>query len=77
MGLFKRDKDHTKAQKAGKKRDGYVCMVCGEYNEKGQGHHVISLSHGGPATKHNIITMCPACHKDYHRGKLKIDIGLF
>ena len=75
--FFKRDSTHLNAQKEGKKRDGYMCMICGKFCEDAQGHHVIEVSEGGPATSNNIITMCPQCHRDYHRGKLKIDIGMF
>lgn len=75
--FFERNKAHKKIQREGPKRDGYICMICGQYNEKGQGHHVIPLFVGGPSFKFNIITMCPECHKDYHRGKLKIDLGSF
>lgn len=74
---FKRDSAHQAVQKAGKERDGYVCMICGKYCSKAQGHHVISVSEGGPACNNNIVTLCDECHKDYHRGKLKIDIGTF
>lgn len=74
---FKRDYNHSKVQKAGKERDGYICMVCGRFSDKAEGHHVIELSEGGPASINNIITLCSQCHKDYHRGVLKIDIGTF
>ena len=75
--FFKRDYSHTKVQKAGKERDGYICMVCGTYSDKAEGHHVIEVSEGGPASTNNIITLCPQCHRDYHSGKLKIEIGMF
>lgn len=75
--FFKRDSDHRKAQKDGKERDGYVCMICGKYCENAHGHHVIYVSEGGPATTNNIVTLCEECHRDYHNGNLKIDIGTF
>ncbi len=75
--FFKRDFKHINAQKEAKERDGYVCMICGKYSEKAQGHHVIYVSEGGPASTKNMITLCDECHRDYHRGKLKIDIGTF
>lgn len=75
--FFERDKDHLKAQKEAKERDGHICMICGKYDPKCHGHHVIMVSEGGPATKRNVITLCPQCHRDYHSGKLKIDIGMF
>lgn len=75
--FFDRDSEHKKAQREGKNRDGYVCMICGRYCEKAQGHHVIYVSEGGPRTTKNIVTLCNECHKDYHGGKLKLDIGTF
>ena len=75
--FFKRDSSHTKAQKEAKERDGYVCMICGRYCEKAQGHHVIYVSEGGPGSTKNMVTLCDKCHRDYHSGKLKLDIGAF
>ena len=74
---FDRNSDHIRAQREVKERDGYVCMICGRYCSKAQGHHVIYVSEGGPASTRNIITLCDQCHRDYHSGKLKIDIGTF
>lgn len=75
--FFKRDSEHKKSQNKGKERDGYVCMICGQYSERAQGHHVIYVSEGGSASTRNIVTLCDECHKDYHHGRLKIDIGTF
>lgn len=75
--FFKRDSSHIKSQKEAKERDAYVCMICGEYCEKAQGHHVIFVSEGGPSSTKNIVTLCDKCHQDYHSGKLKLDIGTF
>ncbi len=75
--FFKRDSNHKRAQKEGKERDGFVCMICGKYCEKAQGHHVIYVREGGPASRKNMVTLCDECHKDYHSGILKIDLGTF
>lgn len=75
--FFDRGSDHKWAQKEGKMRDGYTCMICGKYCKDAQGHHVIKVSEGGPATTQNIITLCPQCHREYHSGELKVDIGMF
>ena len=75
--FFDRDYNHRKAQREGKDRDGSVCMICGRYCENAQGHHVIYVSEGGLATTDNIVTLCDECHRDYHSGQLKIDIGTF
>ena len=53
-------------------RDGHVCQAC-----KGRSkdlilnvHHIESRKTGGDAPG-NLITLCEACHKAYHAGKLK------
>ena len=53
-------------------RDGHVCQAC-----KGRSkdlilnvHHIDSRKTGGDAPG-NLITLCEACHKAYHAGKLK------
>ena len=53
-------------------RDGHVCQAC-----KGRSkdlilnvHHIESRKTGGD-TPGNLITLCDACHKPYHAGKLK------
>lgn len=53
-------------------RDGHVCQAC-----KGRSkdlilnvHHIESRKTGGD-TPGNLITLCEACHKAYHAGKLK------
>ena len=52
-------------------RDGHVCQAC-----KGRSkdlilnvHHIESRKTGGDAPG-NLITLCEACHKAYHAGKL-------
>lgn len=53
-------------------RNGHVCQAC-----KGRSkdlilnvHHIESRKTGGD-TPGNLITLCEACHKAYHAGKLK------
>ena len=53
-------------------REGHVCQAC-----KGRSkdlilnlHHIESRKTGGDAPG-NLITLCEACHKAYHAGKLK------
>ena len=53
-------------------RDGHVCQAC-----KGRSkdlilnvHHIESRKTGGDAPG-NLITLCEACHKAFHAGKLK------
>ena len=68
---------HLKAQKAGKEQDEYVCFFCNTVQKKNQGHHIMFYSENGDASVGNIITLCPECHTDYHRGILHIDLGRF
>ena len=36
-------------------------------------HHVIPLEQEGPDTPHNIICVCPNCHRKLHTGELSIE----
>ena len=53
-------------------RDSYKCRYCGAYkNVKFHVHHLESRQTGGnrPA---NLITLCEACHKGVHKGKIDV-----
>jgi 5-methylcytosine-specific restriction endonuclease McrA len=55
-------------------RDGHKCQ--GRKNCKSKilnVHHIESRKTGGDAPN-NLITLCKACHDDYHVGKLKLDL---
>ena len=56
-------------------RDNHICQHC-----KGKSkdpilnvHHIESRQTGGNSPN-NLITLCETCHKDYHRGKIKLNI---
>lgn len=72
-----RSSEHLNAQKAVKELEEYQCFFCGRIDKKAHGHHVIYYSEGGPASERLMITLCPPCHRGYHNGKLKIDLGCF
>ena len=36
-------------------------------------HHIESRKTGGNSPS-NLITLCESCHKDYHAGKLKLNL---
>ena len=56
-------------------RDGYKCVCCGaNKNVKLHVHHLESRKTGGNAPS-NLITLCEACHKSYHTGKLELPVG--
>lgn len=73
----KRNSKHVQAQKDGKKLDQYVCFFCLRQFEGNHGHHIMLYSEGGQASVQNMITLCPDCHREYHRGKIQLDIVRF
>ena len=62
---------HTKAQRAGRARDGNVCQVCGS-RDNVQGHHIIDHQFGGAAIVDNIVSLCQKHHNDVHNGRIDI-----
>ena len=62
---------HTKAQRAGRERDGNACQICGSRKQV-QGHHIIDHQFGGAASVDNIVSLCQKHHNDVHNGRLDI-----
>ena len=55
-------------------RDGYKCQgKKGCKNKILNVHHIESRKTGGNSPS-NLITLCKGCHKDYHAGKLKLNL---
>ncbi len=55
-------------------RDGYKCQgKKGCKNKILNVHHIESRKTGGNSPS-NLITLCEGCHKDYHAGKLKLNL---
>ncbi len=55
-------------------RDGYKCQGRkGCTNKVLNVHHIESRKTGGDAPN-NLITLCETCHRDYHAGKLKLNL---
>lgn len=54
-------------------RDGHTCQCCkGKSKDKILNvHHIESRKTGGNAPN-NLITLCETCHKDYHKGMIKL-----
>lgn len=73
----KRSSAHIKAQKEGKILDDYVCFFCLRKFKSNHGHHIILYSESGEPSVQNMITLCPECHRDYHSGKIKLDLNRF
>lgn len=46
------------------KRDGGVCIVCGNPHAA-PNSHVVKRSHGGMGIETNIVTMCTTCHEAF------------
>ena len=61
------------------KRDNYTCQCCGAHPTEKKPvrlhiHHLESRHVGGNAPN-NLITLCVACHKALHEGKITLDKG--
>ncbi|MHB8231696.1 MAG: RNA-guided endonuclease IscB [bacterium] len=54
-------------------RDGHTCRHCGKSNTALNVHHIKSRQTGGDMPD-NLITLCEKCHKDYHKGKIKLEV---
>lgn len=59
------------------KRDNYTCQCCGVHPTKTKAvklhvHHIETRRTGGNAPN-NLITLCTACHKALHAGKVTLD----
>ena len=65
--MGKRSSAHTKAQRAGRERDGNSCQICGS-NDHVEGHHILDYQFGGAAVKDNIVALCHKHHNDVHKG---------
>lgn len=54
-------------------RDNYTCQCCkGKSKDKILNvHHIESRKTGGNAPN-NLVTLCETCHRDYHKGKIKL-----
>lgn len=72
--MGKRSSAHTRAQKAGKVRDNYICQACGSHKNV-EGHHILDHQFFGAPTVDNIVSLCHDCHKEVHRGNM--DIAMF
>lgn len=58
-------------------RDNYTCQYCkGKHKDsKLEVHHIIFRSQGGSDEESNLITLCHTCHKNLHRGKIKLNLN--
>jgi hypothetical protein len=68
---------HQKAQRDAKAVEGNECFHCDAVVENAAAHHLDYFCEGGPSDLCNFVTFCIPCHRDYHAGKLKLDIWRF
>lgn len=56
-------------------RDNHICQHCkGKSKDKILNvHHIESRKTGGNSPS-NLITLCETCHKDYHKGEIKLNV---
>ena len=54
-------------------RDGYTCQHCGAQSVRLEAHHIVFREQGGKDTLTNLLTLCEACHKKVHKGKVKLE----
>ena len=55
------------------RRDGYCCSTPGCCNHLWlEVHHVVLYSRKGKTVDSNLVTLCSRCHKNVHRGHLRI-----
>ena len=64
-------RDHQRAQRMGRERDGGVCQICGSTDHT-EGHHAFDFQFGGEASVDNIVTLCHECHQEVHKGKMDV-----
>jgi 5-methylcytosine-specific restriction endonuclease McrA len=71
--------DQAKAYAAVDRRDRGYCRACqqatthdGPVARARHHHHLVYRSRGGAHTVENIITLCGACHRALHDGKLQV-----
>jgi 5-methylcytosine-specific restriction endonuclease McrA len=58
-------------------RDRHTCQCCygRRRDPKLEVHHIIFHSNGGSDEAENLVTLCHACHKDLHAGKIHPSFG--
>lgn len=59
-------------------RDGRQCRACGKHTDpdavgllRGHRAHIVYASAGGSMEPSNRVTLCPGCHRDEHKNKLR------
>ncbi|MCY4273358.1 MAG: DUF222 domain-containing protein, partial [bacterium] len=57
----------TKAQKLALYRRDRSCVGCGIRPQACDIHHIIPWEHNGPTNIHNLVLLCPSCHRKAHK----------
>ena len=53
-------------------RDMYTCQNCGKTHVRLETHHIVFKERGGKDSLTNLLTLCEACHKKVHEGKVTL-----
>lgn len=58
-------------------RDNYICKCCKgkQKDSKLEVHHIVYRSQGGSDEEDNLVTLCHSCHKDVHKGIIKLRLS--
>lgn len=56
------------------RRDGYCCATPGCPNHTWlELHHIVRVVDDGDTVTYNLVTLCSGCHRNVHKGLLRID----
>jgi len=55
-------------------RDGYTCQNCRKQKVRLEAHHLVFREQGGKDALTNLLTLCKACHKGVHQGKVTLTV---
>jgi len=65
-GYTSRNRNWEEVARQIRLRDNYKCAACGATDTILDVHHIVYLSHHGTNQKHNLVTLCRACHEQEH-----------
>lgn len=65
---YQNDKFYKVLRQMAFDRDGNQCAECGR-EEYLEAHHIVERSDGGTDDISNLLTLCPLCHAEKHKGQ--------
>ena len=66
--IEKNKKFYIVLRQMAKDRDGNRCVECGK-TESLHSHHIVERGNGGTDDISNLVTLCPLCHANKHKGQ--------